>query len=103
MFNFFKKVPEVPSSPFVVGDLCMIITDGYIKPEYRGIECTILTGLHQTTNDEGITEWMHDVEVAGCLSSRQGPPSCFRKLPPPEELSTWDECVWKPKVLERIE
>ena len=93
---------------FKVGDLVRVITKA---SDRYGAECTVTSELHETmrreANGDARLVTSHDVDMVGCGPNALG----YSYTPDEIELvgydgdaaSSWDDCVFKPKILERIE
>ena len=80
---------------FKTGDICIILPGG-IKKEANliGRECTI---MGTTPNPY---DW--EIEVAGESELYDICESNLKHLPPPNKVDSWENCVWQPKILERV-
>lgn len=82
-------------SRFHVGDIVLVRSLPEIKPEYRGLECTVLSPPERV---RGFRGRRHVLEVAGFPSRRVlGRPCQLKPLPPPDLPGAWGECVFKPE------
>lgn len=90
-----------PGTPFEVGDICTIRTLPVVRNELRGLECTIVTSLFFLNESRGDKEWVHRVEIASKSGTFVGPPEVLKKLPPPNEATSWENSVWKPNALKK--
>ena len=91
LLNWFR-----PTSHVSVGDLCVVINDH----KFNGFECIVLSDLIKWRFDDGEKYWSHEIELQGHESiTTHAKPRALKKLPPPGESSSWDECEFKPKEL----
>jgi hypothetical protein len=80
---------------FHVGDICQIRHLDDIEPEYRGRECTVLTGLLHVT---GLTGARYRIELQGLERWRvYASPHVLKHLPPPNtKVAGWRDCPFQP-------
>ena len=87
-----------------VGDIAILIDGpGWIGNRHLiGCECEILS-LSADCDVAG----SFSIDIFGFPSENDYPwashPQYLKPLPPPNEVTSWDECIWKPKELVRVE
>ena len=76
------------------GDVALLVNTFYGIHENH--ECVITGPFKTTINDERNPAGTVGYLIECCGTEYFVTPDQLRPLPPPNELSTWDECVFKP-------
>lgn len=80
---------------FKIGDICIIIPGGMIiEAKLIGRECTIMGAASD------FYDWI--IEVSGESGLFDICECNLKQLLPPNEVDSWENCVWQPKILERV-
>ena len=93
----FNNKSASPLSKFKVGDLVEPVVGVFDPPTfecYRFEPCEI---IRQST--DGKHDWHCQFADGVVLEAQE---LCLRKLPPPNEITVWDKCAWKPTELKDI-
>ena len=87
-----------------IGDIAICITPG---SDMEGLEVEIVSGLsrHMAMSVSGIVRELLQHYVDPGIPPRKGCvgwgalPQHLKPLPPANEVTTWDECIFKPRAL----
>lgn len=92
-------------SDLKIGDVCIIVGGGGISADAVGLECTIIGPLewyecvHRSGVERRIFGFSCEIHGYEQIPGTHGvviDPRNLRKKRPPEETTTWDQCVWQP-------
>jgi hypothetical protein len=80
-----------------VGDIAIIRENTHCTPSFmesfRGHECTLVRKLWWSFK----YDWK--IEIQGWAHGADVQETALRPLPPPNELASWEDCVFKPREL----
>ena len=84
------------------GDIA--ITRGCVHAENEGQECTLIKRHIRQVDGSmwpvGTHGWVTESHLGFMRFTHE---SQLFPLPPPNEVTSWVDCIWQPKVLERVD
>lgn len=85
---------------FKPGDKVVIIPENPQRQEWYGVETTVIkcTGIMLFYGHIG-RQYAYELEC-GSPQGEGWSETALRLIPPKQQTTTWDACVWKPKALE---